>query len=226
MVVTGLQVLGCEAGRFAPMARLEDQTTNYEWPAFVALNEKLIAGAVAQDLAQEAQAMLAAFPGQAPIVLKDPKARRTLPFWHDQISGFGGRLRALVVLHRPDDARLFNAAGSTRWRENLDRLLRKLVAGPDELIVIPQDRLEGSPPATLLHLAEILGLTRGPQSNLAFQEWSQNHPGSPSSIRLNRADPMALALFDALAPRGAVTAWSADQARALLRDAAGPGPAL
>lgn len=219
MVVTGLQALGCEVGHFDPGPRIEDQADNYEWPAFVALNEKLIAGAAPQDLAQAAQAMLGAFAGLAPIVLKDPKARRTLPFWHDQVRSFGGRLRVLLVLHRPDDPRLHATAGAARWQENLARLLRKLDNGPGDIVVIPRDRLQTDPAATLLQLAEILELGGPARTSAAFQAWVAGHPGTQGLGGGHDGDLGAQALYAALAPNQAVASHSADQARALLTKA-------
>lgn len=221
MVVAGLQALGCEAGHFDPGPSVEDQVDNYQWPAFVAINAQLIAGASPLELTGAAQTMLGAFPGLAPIVLKDPKARRTLPFWHDQVQAFGGRLRVLLVLHNPGDPLLFNPTGATHWQGNLARSLRNLTNGPGDLVIIPRDGLRSDPSATLRHLAEVLDLDAQAPGSAAFQAWVAAHPGTQASGGSNAADPVAQAVFAALAPKGGVATLSAEQARALLRRAQG-----
>lgn len=215
MVVTGLQALGCDAGRFEAVLRIEDQVANYEWPAFVAINDQLIAGASSQELAKAAQTMLGAFSGLAPIVLKDPKARRTLPFWHDQARAFGGRLRVLLVLDAPGEPRPNPAAGSTHWQEGLSRILRDLNNDPGDIVIIPRDSLRTDPAATLRQLAKVLGLDGQAAEAATFQAWVAAHPGTQARAGSTPADPV----FAALVPDGSVTALSADQARALLRKA-------
>ena len=216
MVLTGLRALGCQTGSFTPVQQAAEATNHYEWPTFVNLNEKLIKGAPPEPLERLAQSMLAGFPGPAPIVLKDPKARQTLPFWHRQIRAWGGQLRVLVVLHRPDNPHLRGMVAAGRWVQNLAGLLQDLTVKEGELVLIPQDQLRARPSATLLELAEHLALGTSKDAKPDFDHWMLGHgplgPQEPAG-GVTGADLAANAVYAALIPNHKVVAYSALTAR-------------
>lgn len=224
MVVTGLRALGCEIGAFDPIHRIEDATSHYEWPAFVSLNQRLVVGEPRDALVREAQAMLRSFGGSAPIVLKEAKARLTLQFWSEQILDFGGRLRVILVLHRPEDKGMRYSVGASGWIESLHQILRPLKNGQMDLIIVPQDMLRVRPAEVIVQLAAALGIDGLANTKGDFDAWALAHPPVAAASNpdgTSQSDHVAQALFRALAPHQSVTTVTVDHARALVGDALG-----